>query len=339
MRIKTFIQSNKKFIMTFIIVMAALIIIPLFVHREFALNVLTLCGIWSIMGLGWNIIGGYAGQVSNGHALFYAIGAYTGALSLKWYGISPWISMWFGVAISVVLAFLIGLPLLRLRGHYFAIATMAIVECGRIIFTNWEFVGGATGVSFNNSELPSWYTMQFPGKHPIYYISLFFVALVIILSRVLEGSKFGYYCRAIKANQESAQSSGVNAARYKRMAYMLSAAVVSIGGSLYAQYIQYIDPVTLLPLSNSMLIVLVCVMGGIGTIWGQVIGAFVMIFINEYSRSLFARFSGLNMVIYGILVVFIVLFLPKGVISIPDGIKTWMVKRKKRAETMANEEG
>lgn len=316
MKLTALLKKHKSFLLTYAVVMLALVIIPLFIKREFSVNVLILCVIWSIMGVGWNFIGGYTGQVSNGHALFFAIGAYVGALCMKWYQMSPWISMWIGIAISAGFAYVVGTPLLRLRGHYFAIATMALVECGRIIFLNWNWIGGATGVSFLNKALPEWYSWQFVAKHPFYYVCLVFLGIFIILTKWMETSKFGYYCRAIKANQDSAESSGVNAAKYKRYAYMISAAIVSVGGALYAQYIQYIDPMVLLPLSNSMLIVLVCVMGGIGTVWGPVLGAFVMISINEYARSYFAKIGGLNLVVYGILVILIVLFLPKGLISL-----------------------
>ena len=222
--------------------MAVLIIVPMFMTRPFQINVLILSAIWAIMGIGWNFIGGYTGQVSNGHAMFYAIGAYVGALSLKWFQISPWISMWFGVIISMVVAAIIGLPLFRLRGHYFAIATMALVECTRVVFLNWNWIGGSTGVSYFEKGMSEWYTLQFVAKRPFYYVALGFMAIFVILTKVMEKTKFGYYCRAIKANQESAESSGVDAARYKLIAYMISAGIVSIGGALYAQYIQYIDP-------------------------------------------------------------------------------------------------
>ena len=316
MKLKTSLNKNRGFVLSFIIIMAAMIIIPMFMTRPFAVNVLILSAIWAIMGLGWNFIGGYTGQVSNGHAMFWAIGAYVGALSLKWFRITPWISMWLGVVICMAVAFLIGKPLFRLRGHYFAIATMALVEMTRVIFLNWNWIGGSTGISYFDKTLPEWYTLQFVKKLPFYYVCLAFMAAFIILTKVLEKSKFGYYCRAIKANQDSAESAGVDAAKYKLLAYMISAGVVSIGGALYAQYIQYIDPALLLPLSNSMLIVLVCVMGGIGTVWGPVLGAFLMTSINEYARSILAKFSGLNLVIYGVIVIIIVLFLPNGLISL-----------------------
>lgn len=316
MDIKAVVKRNRNFLLIFCITALVLALLPVFIKNTFALNVLILCAIWAIMGVGWNFIGGYTGQVSNGHALFFAVGAYVGALCLLWFSLTPWISMWIGVAISVLIAYVIGTPLLRLTGHYFAIATMALVESARILFLNWQWIGAATGVTFLNRKLPAWYTLQFVKKAPFFYVCLGFMLLSIILSKVMESSKFGYYCRAIKANQESAESSGVNAAKYKRLAYMISAGIVSIGGALYAQYLQYIDPMVLLPLSTSMLIVLVCVMGGIGTVWGPVLGAFVMTIINEYARAYYVRISGLNLVVYGVLVVIIVLFLPKGIISL-----------------------
>lgn len=316
MPLKSLLKSEKDFIAQSGVIMLILLLAPVFFNKDFAVSTLCLSVIWAIMGLGWNIIGGYAGQVSNGHAMYFAVGAYVGALGLEWFALSPWITMWFGVVLCMGVAFIIGYPLLRLRGHYFAIATMAIVECVRIIFTNWNLIGGATGISFYQKKLPSLYTLQFANRVPFYYICLAFMLAFIIFSRFMEKSKFGYYCRAIKANQDSAESAGVNSTYYKRWAYMISAGIVSIGGALYAQYIQYIDPASLLPLSNSMLIVLVVVMGGIGTIWGPVLGAFIMTFINQYARALFNQLSGLNLFIYGVLVIFIVLFLPKGIISL-----------------------
>ena len=180
MKLNRILQKNRIFMIEFVIVMAILIIVPMFMSRPFQVNVLILSAIWAIMGLGWNFIGGYTGQVSNGHAMFYAIGAYVGALTLKWYHISPWLSMWLGVIISMAVAFVIGRPLFRLRGHYFAIATMALVEATRVIFLNWNWIGASTGVSFFDKTRPEWFTMQFVAKKPSYYIALGFMALAII---------------------------------------------------------------------------------------------------------------------------------------------------------------
>ena len=313
---KGFFKQEKSFVFQTIIILAVLCLLPVVNRKEFFISTLCLSLIWGIMGLGWNVLGGYTGQVSNGHAMYYAIGAYVGALCLKWWHITPWISMWIGAVISGIIAFIVGYPLLRLRGHYFSIATMAIVECVRIIFTNFELIGGATGVSFFEKKMNPWYSLQFTNRVPFYFICLGFMLAFILICKGIERSKFGYYCRAIKANQDSAEAAGVNAAAYKRAAYVISAAMVSIGGALYAQYIQYIDPVSILPLANSMLIVLVVIMGGIGTIWGPILGAFIMTFINQYSRAFFNQKPGLNLFIYGVLTLAIVLFVPNGLISL-----------------------
>lgn len=310
------IKNNKRFAIGYCAVLAVGAVLPLLIRGSFTLHVLIMCMTWSILGTGWNFIGGYAGQVSNGHALYYAIGAYACALSMKWWQLTPWISMWIGVAISVALAFIVGTPLLRLRGHYFAISTMALAECGRIIFLNTKSIGGATGVDFLNKNLPQWYSMQFTDKQPYYYILLVFLALLVILVKVLDKSRFGYYCRAIKANQDSAESVGINTSFYKIIAYMLSAGIVSLAGSLYAQYMLYIDPSMLMPLNISMMIVLVCVMGGIGTVVGPILGAFVLTTISEYTRTLYAQYRGMDLFIYGVLVILVVLFLPNGIISL-----------------------
>ena len=288
----------------------------MFIQRPFQLNVLILCTIWAIMGLGWNIIGGYCGQVSNGHALFLGIGAYVGAMCMKHLGLTPWISFIFSILLCMAVAFVIGTPLLRLRDHVFAISSQTLAESFRIIFLNWALIGGATGISFFDKERSAWYTWQFADKHPFYYICLAFMLACVILTKVFQESRIGYYCRAIKANQDSAESTGVHAAKYKRYAYMCSAGMVGVAGALYAAYLKYVDPNVIMPLSNSMLIVLVAVMGGIGTVWGPVLGAFLMMHINEYARAYFVQHNGLNLVIYGVLVILVVLFLPNGLISL-----------------------
>lgn len=310
------IKKNKKFFIGLGMILPLLIIIPLFIKVPFPIHVMILICIWAIMGMGWNLIGGYAGQVSNGHALFYGIGAYASGIGMSYFKASPWLTMWIGVAISVAVAFLLGQPLLRLKGHYFAVATMAVAECGRIIFLNWNAVGGATGVDFFNNKLPSWYSMQFTSKLPYYYIFLAFAVVIFILTKALDKSKFGYSLRAIKANEESAESVGIDTAKYKLLAYMLSAGIVSLAGSLYANYLQYIDPYVLMPLNVSMMICLVAVIGGIGTVIGPVIGAVVLTAISEYTRATFASISGFDLFLYGAIVILIVTYLPNGLMQL-----------------------
>ena len=293
------------------------IVLPLLFQGTFSRHVLCLILSWSILGMGWNFIGGYAGQVSIGHSVFYGIGAYTSALLFMWFNITPWIGMWVGMAISVFVAFCIGRPLLRLKGHYFAVATMAVAECCRVIFVNWKTVGGATGLDFLNKNVSMWYSMQFQDKLQYYYVFLVFAVVVLGIVIYFDRSKFGYYLRTIKGNENAAESVGIDTTRYKLIAYMLSAAIVSIGGSLYAQYMVYIDPTMLMVLKISLMICLVTVMGGIGTVIGPIIGAVVLTFISEYSRMLMGGTgTGIDQIIYGALVIIVVLYIPNGIVSL-----------------------
>lgn len=299
-----------------VLAIAVLILVPLVLNQSFINHVMTMMCIWSIVGMGWNLIGGYAGQVSNGHSLFYGFGAYAVALGMSLFKLSPWISMWIGVLTSVLLAFLIGKPLLRLRGHIFAIATMAIAESGRIIFLNTKKLGGATGVYFYQPGQSGFSSMQFTDGRMYYFLFLGFTIAIWALIRYLDKRKFCYYLRTIKGNEMAAESVGIDTAKYKMLAYMLSAAIVSLGGSLYAQFMLYIDPSMLMTLQISMMIVLVAVMGGVGTVYGPIIGSIVLTFISEFTRVNLGKFGGIDMIVYGTLVILIVLFLPGGILSL-----------------------
>lgn len=311
---------------------AFLIIIPFIFSGEFPHHVMTMMCIWAILGMGWNFIGGYAGQVSNGHSLFYGIGAYSCAIGMSVFKQSPWFTMWVGVAISAIIAFSVGKALLRFRGHVFAIASMAIAECGRIIFLNWNAIGGATGVYFYNPNMNPWMALQFKNSYIYYFVYLAFAMLILLLTKFLDKTKFCYYLRSIKGNEAAAESVGIDTAKYKMLAYILSACIVSLAGSLYAQFILYIDPSILMTLNISMMIVLIAVMGGIGTVWGPIIGSVVLTFISEYTRVKFgSKYSGIDMIIYGMLVIIIVLFLPDGLISLTR--KKW--RKSKRIKEAA----
>lgn len=300
---------------------ALLIVLPLVLNTAFSHHVMTMMCIWALLGMGWNIIGGYAGQISNGHAIYYAFGAYANAMLLQWFNIPPWIAIWIGCLFSASIAFLIGKGLLRFHGHVFAIATMAVAECARLVFINTKAIGGATGVYIFNSKLNSTLYMQFSSTRTYVYLYIVIVFLVLMFVRWLDKTKFCYYLRAINGNETAAESAGIDAARYKLLAYMLSAVIVSFAGGLYMQFMLYTDPSMILTSNISMMIVLVTVMGGVGTVYGPIIGAIVLTFISEYTRVYLSRFGGLDMVIYGLLVILIVLFIPDGLISIPRRIK------------------
>lgn len=316
---KKILSDNKNWFIGLVICTVLAIIFPQVVQIRFVWNLLSMILVWSIVGMGWNVIGGYCGQVSNGHSLFYGVGAYSVALASSYYKLSPWIAIWIGVLISMALAFVVGKPLLRMKGHVFSISTMALAECARIIFINWKWCGGATGVYIYSKNVNEWAYMQFKNPLNYYYVFLIFTIAIVVLIKCLDKSKFFYYLRTIKGNEMAAESVGINAASYKLRAYMLSAAIVSIGGSLYAQFMLYIDPSMLMTLNISMMIVLTAVMGSIGTVLGPILGAIVLTTISEYSRVYLGKFGGLDMILYGVLVILIVLFIPGGILSAVEG--------------------
>ena len=321
---KKVIGNNKKWFLGLIACRIVAILFPQIVRVRFVWNLLSLIMVWAVVGMGWNVIGGYCGQVSNGHSLFYGIGAYTVAITCQYWKISPWISIWLGAVISMVVAFIFGKPLLRLKGHVFAISTMALAECARIIFVNWKWVGGATGVYIYTKGVNEYLYMQFKNPLNYYYVFLIFVVAILVMIKILDKSKFFYYLRTIKGNEMAAESVGIDVAKYKNRAYIMSAAIVSIGGSLYAQFLLYIDPATIMTLNISMMIVLTAVMGGVGTVEGPILGAIVLTTISEYSRVYLGQYGGLDLILYGVLVILIVLFIPGGILSI---FNKWFEKR------------
>ncbi|MCI6879280.1 MAG: branched-chain amino acid ABC transporter permease [Lachnospiraceae bacterium] len=321
---KKVIGNNKKWFLGLIACLIVAILFPQIVRVRFVWNLLSLIMVWAVVGMGWNVIGGYCGQVSNGHSLFYGIGAYTVAITCQYWKISPWISIWLGAVISMVVAFIFGKPLLRLKGHVFAISTMALAECARIIFVNWKWVGGATGVYIYTKGVNEYLYMQFKNPLNYYYVFLIFVVAILVMIKILDKSKFFYYLRTIKGNEMAAESVGIDVAKYKNRAYIMSAAIVSIGGSLYAQFLLYIDPATIMTLNISMMIVLTAVMGGVGTVEGPILGAIVLTTISEYSRVYLGQYGGLDLILYGVLVILIVLFIPGGILSI---FNKWFEKR------------
>lgn len=313
-----------------IAVLAVALIVPMTTKSLFVHNLFILIVIWSILGMGWNVIGGFCGQVSNGHSMFYGFGAYCVGLTLQYWNLSPWIAIPCGMAFCAGVAWLIGKPVLRLKGHAFAICTMALAECMRYICVNMEFTNGAKGVNMFKKGVNPVLFLQFKDARIYYYLYLAILLIVLCVIKYLSKSKFFYYLRTIKGNEEAAEAVGINVPKYKIRAYMLSAALVSLGGSLYAQYILYFDPASMMTLNVSMMIVLVAVMGGIGTVTGPILGAIVIETLSEYTRASLGKFGGLDMVLYGCLVIVIVLFLPGGLLTFPAKVKEMLERGKSK---------
>lgn len=302
---------------SYICVAVALIAFPLVFNSPFPHHVMIIIFMYALMAQSWNVLAGFCGQVSLGHAAFFGIGAYSTGFLFYAYQISPWIGMLVGVLIAMALAVAIGIPTFRLRGHYFAIATLLIGEGVQIFFQRWEFVGAASGIFLPIVREQPLLSFQFHGtKLPYYYIILAFLTLACFVVWRLDRTRIGYYFRAIRDEPEAASSLGVNVTLYKSFAFMISAGLMSMAGAFYCQYVLVIDPETVFPLSLSILVVLMAVMGGAGTLWGPIIGAAVLVPLSEVTRIYFGGTGGtLDLMIYGALIVLICIFKPEGLIG------------------------
>jgi len=305
-----------------IIVAVLFLLFPVFFTLPFPRHLMIMIFLYATMGLAWNLIGGYAGQISLGHAIFFGIGAYTSSLMLMKLWISPWVGMLMGGIFSIIVAFIIGYPCFKLAGHYFAIATIAIGEIAQHWMLNWDWAGAAVGLTL--PILPECLiNLEFhSSKAPYYYIALGILTLAILFTYFVDRSKLGYYFKAIKGDLEAARSLGINVWKYKFYALALSAFLTSLCGSFYAQYVLYIDPDSVFPLMLSIVVCLVATLGGVGTVWGPVIGAFILIPISETTRIyLGGGGKGTDLIIYGLLIMLISIYQPFGVIGIAKRFK------------------
>lgn len=295
--------------------LAAALALPFFISNPFSLHTLILIYLYALLGMGWNILGGYTGQASLGHAVYFGIGAYTSTCLFLWFGLTPWIGMLAGMFFAVIASQIVGFPCFKLSGHYFSIATLCVGEIVRVLFVNWNLVGGATGL-----ELPTSYSFlnfQFSSKIPYYYIILGFLVLSVIVTTIIERRRLGYYFRAIKLDQDAARSLGINAAKYKMIAIAISTAITAAGGSFYAQYVMYIDPESVFIGHLSILMCLISVLGGTDSKWGPLIGAAFLIPASEMTRAHLAGFGqGLDLLLYGTLIMAIAAFQPRGVMGL-----------------------
>ena len=303
--------------------------LPHFGLNSFYLHLMIMIFMHAVMAQSWNVIAGFSGQISLGHGAFFGIGAYATSFFYVQYGISPWISIFFGMIFSGVSAILIGIPMLRLSGHYFAIATLLIGISFQVVFQRWDLVGAASGLWVPMTSGDSWTALQFhTSKAPYYYVFLVFFLITFYLVWLLSRSKLGYRLRAVRDDPQAASSLCINVPNYKIIAYVISAMIMAPMGSLFAQYILIVDPDRVFNIEISIIVLLITVLGGIGTVWGPIIGAAILIPISEYSRIYLGGTGGaVDLIIYGLILMLICVFRPNGLISfVPKNI----LERKKQ---------
>ena len=296
------------------LVIAAIVIAGLVlsfvVQERYHHRVVTLVFLWAAMGLAWNIISGYAGQISFGHQVFFGIGAYVTVLLVVKTGLTPWIGMAVAVGVAILAAVLIGLPTFRLAGIYFGLATLAYPLIFRIVM---DWLGYQEVAIPMKRDHPGWF-MQFTEPRSFDLLALGVLAATLVLSRVIETSRLGYRLRAVKENEQAAEAMGVDAFRVKMTAYVLSAAPAAVVGAVYIHAILFIvTPEAvfgLLVISQTLVVSLV---GGIGTLWGPLIGAAVMVPVSEVlDTTVGDRLPGIQGVVYGAALMLIMLYAPEG---------------------------
>jgi branched-chain amino acid transport system permease protein len=317
----------------FLAVLAVLPLIPWVAANSFRMHVMILILLFASMAQAWNIIGGYCGQVSFGHSVFFGIGAYGAGMAVVTYGGTPWPGILIGMVTAAAVAVVISYPCFKLSGHYFAIATFAIVEIFNRGFLVFDWVGGALGLDYPMVKEGFGNLMWHDSKTPYYYCALVIFAIIFGVVRWLEGHRFGYYMRAVREGQETAESLGVNSTAVKLTAMALSAAMAALCGAFFVQYNLRVDPPMVMSLDTSMKFVLVAILGGAGTLVGPLLGAAVLIPLQEYTRAFWGGLGGgIDLIIFGLLIILMVVKQPAGMIGIIQYVRKRFARRKMAAK-------
>lgn len=328
---------------------AAVAALPPLVHRfhpasDYVLFPLAIIGIYTILVVGMNLLMGYAGQVSLGHAAFFGIGAYTSAcLTTGVHHTNPWVAILFGMGIAGVVAFIVGLPCLRLHGHYLAVATLGIGVIANIIMKEWsEVTGGTSGIE----SIPKLTVLANPiDSNTEYFYLCWTVAIIALLfAGNIVNSRVGRALRALHTSESAAATLGVNIASYKLQVFVLSAIFAALAGSLYAHIVFFISPPTF-GFMKSVEFVVMVVIGGMASIWGAVIGAGTMTMLGEWLRDLATnadkygdKFAQIDIIVHGLILMLVMIFLPNGIFcTIRDAIYRWWRGRTKATRTAAAE--
>lgn len=289
------------------------IIVPFLLPNRYFQDIAVMTFLWSGLAASWNLYSGYCKRLSIGHASFLGIGAYTSTLLYLNLGISPWIGMLAGGVISAIVALIIGGTTLRLKGTFFVLSTIAFGEILKVMtITSKDITSGALGlmVPFH----PGFANMIWQGKIPYAILTWLYMLIVLFISVRLERSKLGYSLIALGENQEAAENLGVNSTKTMLTAFVMSAVLTSFGGTIFAQYIMFIEPTSVMGLPNSVNFILLAIAGGMGTAFGPMIGSFILTPVSNLLRGYIGGISGLHGFILGMVLIVILLFRPDGIL-------------------------
>jgi branched-chain amino acid transport system permease protein len=295
---------------------------PLMVQDVFYQRIGALVLLAAISASAWNLLGGYAGQVSVGHSVYFGAGAYASLVVYTEFGWPPIAGLPVGVVVSMGISALIGTPTFRLRGHYFSMATIAAAELFRILAANWPLLGAAVGLM--GPPVPrTMADLSFISPIPYHYLFLVVLVVLLALTWLMQRSRMGYYLAAIRGGDRAASSLGVPVLRYKLYALLLSAAFTSIAGSLYAVMVGFIDPDSALGILISVKLLIIAALGGAGTLFGPLVGAMILIPLEEITNARFGGGgTGITFIVYGAIILLVARFQPGGVAALWQAIST-----------------
>ena len=301
---------------------------PVVISSKFQLDVLTLIFFTAYIGQSWNILGGYAGQFSFGGVMFFGTGAYTSSILLTSFGVPPIIGIFAAIFMGAFLGLIVGYLSFRsgLRGSYFALITLAFAELLRVLANSVEFTGGGVGLFLTYA--PGLHNLQFNSPTGFYYFSLVLLIISLAIAMWLERSRFGAQLVAIRENEDAAEALGIDTLKCKVYAIMIMGGMGGAAGTFYAQKYLYIDPPISYSIALSVEMLLVTIVGGMGTVFGPLVGSFFLHIVNEFARH-FIDTPGVSLIVYGFILILIISFLPNGLVGL------FRKKRKKKDDNDA----
>jgi len=311
---------------------AVLALLPLLGGNQYLLSIAVMTLLYAYLALSWNVLGGIAGQLSLGHAAYFGIGAYTSSWLFVNLGLSPWLGMWGGAVLAMLAAVVVGLSCLHLRGAYFALATIATSMVLKTLVENADqLLGGPRGMEVTLLRDAPW-QFQHTRKEFYYGVALLFTAIALWVNHRILRSRFGYYLAAVRNDQDAALALGVPTTRYKLWAAMISAGMTALGGTFYAQFVLFISPDKVFGANLSVVMAVVCIIGGRGTLWGPVLGAALLLPGEELARSVTGGLVGVDMMLYGLLLMLVIHHEPRGLMAMLQRWRGRAAPARQRAE-------
>ncbi len=336
-------MKNKKTLILLAVILLLLIVLPLVLNLSLSvMSILITVLLYMYYSSAWNIMGGYTGLFSIGNGIYIGVGAYITAILFTVYGISPWIGVIIAGILSGLFSVLLGYPTFRLQKIYYSFATFALLQVMLTIFKNFKTIfgfktGAAEGYKIAPAQDPL--NMQFTSKLPYYYIILGLLVVILLVSYLISHSKRGYYFRAISANQDAAASLGVNVTNLKIQAQFISAFFSAVGGGFYCMFMNYIDPSKLFGVDLSINVMMMAVVGGANTLWGPVLGAGLLYTINRIVTIYAANISGLANLVFGIVLMLVVFFMPGGILGYLADRREERAAAARKAALLSEEQG